>query len=34
VGENPDKLGKGAVVGLFYIRGKDAGGELVMLQVV
>ena len=34
MGENLDKPGKGAVVGLFYLWWKDAGGELVMLQVV
>jgi hypothetical protein len=34
VGEDADKPGKGAVVGLFYIRGKDTGGEFVILQMV
>jgi hypothetical protein len=34
VGEDPDKAGKGAVVGLFYLWWKDAGGEFVILQVV
>jgi hypothetical protein len=34
VGEDADKLGKGAVVGLFYLWWKDTGGKLVVLQVV
>jgi hypothetical protein len=29
-----DKAGKGAVVCLFYLRGEDAGGKLIILEVI
>ena len=29
-----NKPGKGAVIGLFYLRGKYAAGKLVILQVI
>ena len=32
--EDLDKPGKGAVVGLLYLRGKDTAGEFVVLQVI
>ncbi|GAH72966.1 unnamed protein product [marine sediment metagenome] len=32
--EDLDKLGERAVVGLLHLRGEDAGGELIELQMV
>ena len=34
MGEDVDKLGERAVVGLLHLRGEDAGGELIELQMV
>jgi hypothetical protein len=34
VGEDLDKSGKGAVVGLLHIGGKNTGGQFIILQVV